>query len=232
MAGGRGASRRGRWRQLRAEEAADPAPDRAPAFRRVGNIADRGFRRAGARRAAGAGAYSRRRARGACCSRRAAATNIISTMRRWRGRWACPSCRGTISSCSTAGFISRPSRASSRSTSCCGAWRPRCSTRSSSIRAAATACRACFRACARERSRWPTGSGRTSRTIARWRPIFQSSRNITLARSRSCRRRTCCEMRDIDVREQVAENRDDYVIRHAWKREPEPRMGRAPHAGA
>jgi uncharacterized circularly permuted ATP-grasp superfamily protein/uncharacterized alpha-E superfamily protein len=28
------------------------------------------------------------------------------------------------------------------------------------------------------------------------------------------------EMRDVDVREQVADNRDDYVIRHAWKRTP------------
>ena len=28
------------------------------------------------------------------------------------------------------------------------------------------------------------------------------------------------EMRDIDVREQVADNRDDYIIRHAWNRLP------------
>ena len=28
------------------------------------------------------------------------------------------------------------------------------------------------------------------------------------------------ELRDLDVREQVADNRDDYVIRHAWKRGP------------
>jgi len=28
------------------------------------------------------------------------------------------------------------------------------------------------------------------------------------------------EMRDLDVREQVADHRDDYIIRHAWKRTP------------
>ena len=28
------------------------------------------------------------------------------------------------------------------------------------------------------------------------------------------------ELRDLDVREQVADNRDDYIIRHAWKRGP------------
>ncbi|HEX4139324.1 MAG TPA: circularly permuted type 2 ATP-grasp protein, partial [Candidatus Methylacidiphilales bacterium] len=28
------------------------------------------------------------------------------------------------------------------------------------------------------------------------------------------------EMRDLDVREQVADNRDDYIVRHAWKRTP------------
>lgn len=29
------------------------------------------------------------------------------------------------------------------------------------------------------------------------------------------------EMRDLDVREQVSDNRDDYIVRHVWKRTPE-----------
>ncbi len=57
----------------------------------------------------------------ACSSPKAAATSTTSTTPRSRARWACPSCRATTSSCSTAGFTSRPSAASSRSTSSCGA---------------------------------------------------------------------------------------------------------------
>ncbi len=101
----------------------------------------------------------------------------------------------------------------------CGAWRRRCSIRSSSIAASRYGVPGLLSCVRKGTLAVANGLGSdlaNNRALAAYLPViieYYTGEKPLLASPH------VLEMRDVDVREEVADNRDAYVIRHAWKRD-------------